>query len=437
MNVTRTNCIFPIADFNSVKLKMLNWINRFSIFCFLDNHNYQIPPFSEECLAGAGSRKYFSSAPDSRLEEFQQFLDLHTGGLFGHFSYDLKNKLEGIEMEKIRPVKFPDIFFFEPEIVIRLNREAMIIEGTDFPEKIFREISDEPMVAEDSNTETRPGFRQRVSKAEYLETVKKLKGHILQGDCYEINYCQEFFHEGLRIDPAGVYKKLSEISPNPFSAFYRVNDQYLICASPERYLKKLGDQLISQPIKGTASRFVSNTQKDRESREQLFQSKKDRSENVMVVDLVRNDLSKICIKNSVKVDELFGVYSFPQVHQMISTISGRLRKEVNFSEIIRATFPMGSMTGAPKKRVMELIDQYEKTARGIFSGALGYILPAEAGSAGPGDFDFNVVIRSIIYDQSRQYVSFPAGSGITFYSDPEKEYEECLLKAGAMIRALS
>ena len=149
----------------------------------------------------------------------------------------------------------------------------------------------------------------------------------------------------------------------------------------------------------------------------------------MIVDLVRNDLSKICREGTVRVEELYGVYSFPQVHQMISTISGEIRANISFSETIRSTFPMGSMTGAPKKRVLELIEQYEKTKRGIFSGALGYIDPG-------GDFDFNVVIRSILYNASNRYLSFQAGSGITFYSDADQEWEECLLKAKAIMQVL-
>ena len=170
--------------------------------------------------------------------------------------------------------------------------------------------------------------------------------------------------------------------------------------------------------------------KDKKSKDELSVSEKDRSENVMVVDLVRNDLARVCREGTVKVDELFGVYSFPQVHQMISTVSGELKDEISFTEIIKATFPMGSMTGAPKRKVMELIEKYERSKRGIFSGAVGYLTPE-------GDFDFNVVIRSIMYNASEKYLSFMAGSGITFYSDAEKEYEECLLKAEAMRRAIA
>ena len=194
---------------------------------------------------------------------------------------------------------------------------------------------------------------------------------------------------------------------------------------PGTVFKKGGSKNISQPIKGTSKRMQENAVSDEKNKMDLYHSNKDRSENVMIVDLVRNDLSKVCKEGTVKVDELFGIYSFPQVHQMISTVSGELKDNISFQEIIRATFPMGSMTGAPKKRVMELIEQYERTKRGIFSGAVGYISPN-------GDFDFNVVIRSIMYNSQSGYLSFLTGSGITFYSDPEKEWEECLLKAEAM-----
>ena len=231
----------------------------------------------------------------------------------------------------------------------------------------------------------------RIAKKDYLTIIEKLRQHILRGDCYEINFCQEFYAEGAKIDPVEVYKKLSSLSPNPFSSLYKVKDQWLICASPERFLRKEGNKILSQPIKGTAKRIEGNELNDQYVKESLARSAKDRSENVMVVDLVRNDLAKVCEEGSVKVEELYGVYTFPQVHQMISTVSGRLMKDIAFTSIIRATFPMGSMTGAPKKRVMELIEKYESTKRGLFSGAVGYITPA-------GDFDFNVVIRSVLYN---------------------------------------
>jgi para-aminobenzoate synthetase component 1 len=226
-----------------------------------------------------------------------------------------------------------------------------------------------------------------------------------------------------------VFQRLTAISPNPFSALYKWHQSFLICASPERFLMKKGDQLISQPMKGTIRRNTGDTEEDEKLKSELKQSAKDQSENFMVVDMVRNDLSKICVDASVKVEELFGVYTYPHVHQMISTIGGQLKKDVQFSEIIKATFPMGSMTGAPKHRVMELIDEFEVSARGIFSGSVGYVNPER-------DFDFNVVIRSIMYNAVTKYLSYQVGSGITFYSDPEKEWEECLLKGEAIRKVL-
>jgi para-aminobenzoate synthetase component 1 len=206
-------------------------------------------------------------------------------------------------------------------------------------------------------------------------------------------------------------------------------DKYLICASPERFLKKTGNKIISQPMKGTARRDLQDAAMDEQLKQTLFLDAKERSENVMVVDLVRNDLSKICTDGTVQVDELFGVYTFPQVHQMVSTVSGELKADVSFSDIIDASFPMGSMTGAPKYRVMQLIDEYEPIGRGLFSGSVGYIDPE-------GNFDFNVIIRSIFYNSSTNTLSYYAGSAITFYSDAVKEWEECLLKAEAIKKVL-
>jgi para-aminobenzoate synthetase component 1 len=231
------------------------------------------------------------------------------------------------------------------------------------------------------------------------------------------------------VDPLKIYLQLSVLSPSPFAALYKLNDKFCISASPERYLKKTGSTILSQPIKGTAIRDINNKLQDELSKLQLLNSEKEKSENVMVVDLVRNDLSKICKEGTVKVDELFGLYSFPQVHQMISSISGELQDELDWVDAIKATFPMGSMTGAPKKKVMELIEQYEQTKRGLYSGAIGYVHPN-------GNFDFNVVIRSILYNASAQYVSFQTGSAITYYSNPIQEYEECLLKASAIRKVL-
>ena len=311
---------------------------------------------------------------------------------------------------------------------MQLSNEQLTISSlTKDPAIIFEEINASPLTMDHGPWTI--DVQSALTKEEYISTIEKLRTHILRGDCYEINYCQEFFATGADIDALQVYKQLTAISPNPFSCYYKLDDKYVLCASPERYLQKKGNHILSQPIKGTFKRNLENKAADNDLKKQLQESEKDKSENVMVVDLVRNDLSKVCKEGTVKVDELFGVYSFPQVHQMISTITGELNDNVDLSDILKASFPMGSMTGAPKQRVMELIEQYEKTKRGIYSGAVGYISPNK-------DFDFNVVIRSILYNATNQYLSYLVGGAITFYSDPEKEYAECLLKAEAIKKVL-
>jgi para-aminobenzoate synthetase component 1 len=225
-----------------------------------------------------------------------------------------------------------------------------------------------------------------------------------------------------------LFEKLNTISKSPLAVFLKNDSQYLFSASPERYLKKVADKIISQPIKGTAKRFLDPIEDER-AKNQLALDPKERAENIMITDLVRNDLSRTAQKGSVKVEELCAVYSFEQVHQMITTITSNLDIQYSVNEVIKSTFPMGSMTGTPKISAMKIIEELEETKRGLYSGAVGYFTPS-------GDFDFNVVIRSILYNQENKYVSFSVGSAITSQSVPENEYEECLLKAKAMHEVL-
>jgi para-aminobenzoate synthetase component 1 len=271
-------------------------------------------------------------------------------------------------------------------------------------------------------------IESRITKQEYIAAVKELQKHIRRGDIYEVNFCQEFYSENAVINTAEVYQNFNSISSAPFSAFCKFDNHYVLSSSPERFLQKRGNTLISQPIKGTRKRS-GNSIEDNQLKYDLLNDTKERSENVMIVDIVRNDLSRIAKKGTVKVDELFGIYSFKQVHQMISTISCEVKESVSFSDIIRATFPMGSMTGAPKISAMKLIEQYESSKRGLYSGALGYISP-------DGDFDFSVVIRTILYNEEKKYLSFMVGSAITDKANAEQEYEECMLKAKAMFEVL-
>ena len=408
---------------------MLNWTKPFNIFCLLDNNQYNFSTPHFECLLAAGSVKMLQPMPGNAFKGLQDFVHYEKDWIFGHLGYDLKNEVEDLSSQNFDGIQFPELFFFVPEIILVLKNDRLDIglaEGAN-PDTVYQNILS---ASHEQETQKRiPVIKSRFSKEEYVETVKHIRQHILRGDCYEINFCQEFYAENCQIDPLEIYLKLSQLSPNPFAGFYKLNDKFLLCSSPERYLKKDGNKIFSQPIKGTSKRDLENAAEDERNKNHLSVNKKEISENVMVVDLVRNDLSKICLEGSVKVDELFGLYTFPQVHQMISTVSGTINKEASLSDILKATFPMGSMTGAPKKSVMQLIEQYEKTKRGLFSGAVGYITP-------DGDFDFNVVIRSLLYNSTNKYVSMQAGSAITFYSKAEKEYEECLLKIEAMKKAL-
>ena len=410
---------YAIDDINVFKQKVLNWLKQFSTFCFLDSNSYTA---HQQLLVGAGSvRRCVASGTDA-LKQLQLFLDTRNCWRFGHLCYELQTSERTNPPNKDDLLQFPDLAFFEPEIVLQLQAGNLAITA-EHPDRIFQSIQQES--TELSVTAASPvQIEQRINRNEYLSIIHQLKNHIKRGDCYEINFCQEFYVQKIEADPFLLYQKLNQLSPNPFSGLYRIEDKWLISASPERFVQKRGAVIMSQPIKGTLQR---NTPGSEIKTEQLLlrNSEKDKAENVMVVDLVRNDLSRICEEGSVKVDELFGIYTFPQVHQMISTISGTLNKSVNFSEIINATFPMRSMTGAPKISVLHLIDKYEKSKRGIFSGTLGYIDPNN-------DFDFNVIIRSIMYNQKAQYLSFQAGSGITIYSDAEKEWEECMIKAAAI-----
>ncbi len=420
---------FPVEDYTAFKIQMLNWVNRFNIFCLLDNQQYELHNPAFECLLAAGSKASVEKQAGQAFETLQDFYNQHQHEwLFGHFGYDLKNETESLCSLNDDRIGFADLHFFVPETVIELNNKEVKISGEKNAEEIYQSIiSCSPVITE--KIPARASVQSKIKKEDYLQIIEKLKQHILRGDCYEINFCQEFFAEDAVIDPLFIYNRLTAVSPNPFSAFYKLNGRYCLCASPERYMKKEGDRIFSQPIKGTTKRNLNDIAADEAARNYLQQSAKEKAENVMVVDLVRNDLSRICKPGTVRVDELFGLYSFPQVHQMISTISGEVEEGLNWIDCIKATFPMGSMTGAPKKRVMELIEEFEQTKRGLFSGAIGYLKPG-------GSFDFNVVIRSMLYNEAAEYISFQTGGGITYNSNGEKEYEECLLKAEALMKVL-
>ncbi len=414
------------GQLEDVKLRLLNWASQFSNFLYLDSCNYTDKYSNFDCIVGIGCSKAFEATDAKALDHIYQWHKENKDWLFGNINYDYKNALEPkLNSGKNAHHGFAELCFFSPTVVctISTNKNQLSIENYDItPDEVYGAIMYLPPVDEEPLPKV--SFQQRVSKETYLQTIKNLKQHIVDGDCYETNYCTENYAERISLTPRDAYKALRNISPAPFSAFYRHNDSYMMCASPERYLQKSDNRILAQPIKGTAPRGF-DEQRDEEIKAALAESIKDRAENVMIVDLMRNDLARSCKVGSINVDELFGIYTFPQVHQMISTISGELNNDVPFTDAIKKSFPMGSMTGAPKIKVMELIEQYESSRRELFSGTVGYITP-------DGDFDLNVIIRSLFYNAATGYLSFQAGGAITYDSDPEKEYEEMLLKSRAM-----
>jgi len=338
-------------------------------------------------------------------------LDAFDGLAFGHVGYHFKNNLyRHLFPQDEKKAMWPDFYFFEPLNSYLIHRDGRIESNLEYDN-----------VVEDINPIQQFGPQNWMSSetpVSYLEKIKDIQTCIRNGVFYEMNFCQSFQAES-EIDPYRLFWELNRTAPNPFAVFYKLEDRYLIGSSPERFLQKRGSQLISQPIKGTVKRNGFN---DITEVERLKSSKKDRAENVMIVDLVRNDLSRVCQVGTVVVDELCGIYSYPNVHQMISTVSGELSEDISFKDILEALFPMGSMTGAPKIEVMKHIDRLENFNRELYSGCIGYFYRK--------DFDFNVVIRSLEYHKG--ILKYAVGGAITIDSQATEELEECVTKASSI-----
>lgn len=412
------------------KKHLLQWSNSAREVAFLDSNSYPQKYSSFDCVLAVDAFTSIKTDYINAFEDLHQYQEQTKDWLFGYLSYDLKNDTEDLHSANFDGLEFPDLYFFQPKKLFLLKGNQLEMHYLRFcddeMESDFEEIIQSAVY---TNLTSEVVIQQRISKEEYVVKVEKMLEHIQRGDIYEANFCMEFFADNSVINPLDVYQKLNSISEAPFSVYFKNDSQFLLSASPERYLKKTDTKIISQPIKGTSRRHT-EIELDKKSKTDLESNEKERSENIMIVDLVRNDLSRTACKGSVEVEELCGMYSFKQVHQMISTIVSQVENTISPVEILRTTFPMGSMTGAPKISAMNIIEKLEETKRGLYSGAVGYFTPN-------GDFDFNVVIRSILYNAQNQYVSFSVGSAITSLSDPEKEYEECLLKAKAMFAVLS
>jgi len=407
-------------------LKLLNWSNQFSISVFLDSNQYQhFPNYQRfECLAAVQPLRIYTPIENSNfLPSIKEAHSMHPDWLFGHLNYDFKNQLHhSLASNQLSHFNFPEGCFFCPETVcyIKTNESVLTIETFQDPNTIFQQLLQQQIKYTNASLPSIK-FEKRINQTNYYKKIEALRNHIKDGDCYEINFCNEGFAHQVDIHPLIVFQKLNELAPAPYAAFYKHQDQYMSCASPERFLYKDMDKIVSQPIKGTAKRSKDKAL-DELYKLELKNSKKDQAENVMIVDLTRNDLAHTCDIGSISVEELYGIYSFPSVHQMISTISGTLPTPTSILDVLQHTFPMGSMTGAPKKKVMELIEQYECSKRELYSGTIGYITPS-------GDADFNVIIRSLFYNATTKYLSYHTGGAITYDSTSASEWEETVLKA--------
>lgn len=406
------------------------WAQRFRYAVYLDSCHYQFDQYSTyDCLIAVSNKANISLTKkelqqQDAFELLKKTVDEKPGWWFGGFSYDLKNQIEKLSSDNFDGLHFPELFFFQPELLFKQQQGQWTIEVFNKQLKvntIFNQIKNQHVNHNKNILPKKIEVNNRIDKSTYINKFKKIKQDIINGTYYELNFCREFYAENTPLNPVAVFKKLIDQTAAPMSAFVKIKDQYILSASPERFLKKQGRQLIAQPMKGTCKR--GNTkQEDEQLKKQLQQSIKERAENIMIVDLMRNDLTKSAQLGSIEVDNLFQIQSFRGFHTMISTVKANLREDLHWVEAIKNAFPIGSMTGAPKVKVMEHIELYEKSKRGFYAGAIGYCSPLN-------NFDFNVIIRSILYDATQQYLSFQTGGAIVYDSVAEEEWEETNLKA--------
>jgi para-aminobenzoate synthetase component I len=431
----RTTKVFSFPDADAFKISLLYWAQQFEEVVWLDsnagenilNRNYK----SNDALLAVDAFTAIKTDAHNAFDDLREYQTHTADWIFGYLAYDLKNDLEPLTSSNFDGLNFPDLYFFQPKKLFFLNGNHLELSYlnlvADEMESDLQAIKNYKVEGHPSVSEV-PEIKARISKPDYLKKVTQMLHHIQMGDIYEANFCQEFYAEDAKIQPVETYLKLNAISSPPFAVFLKLTDLYLLSASPERFIRKEGKKIISQPIKGTARR-AANSGEDQKLARALENDPKERSENIMITDLVRNDLSRTATRNSVEVEELCKLYTFKQVHQLITTVVSEVEDQTSIIDVLKTTFPMGSMTGAPKESAMNFIENLEETKRGLYSGALGYITPN-------GDADFNVVIRSILYNSSNNYLSFSVGSAITIKSTPENEFEECLLKAKAMLEVL-
>ncbi len=414
-----------IADPFVFKQKAIIWANRFAVFMAFDSNSYALDRYSKFDWRLVVDAVDFCAPTSYTFTELADFFIQKKSAIYGFMTYDLQAETHGVSHTTPSTVTFPNTYFFSPRYIFEINGQSLTI-NRNYPET-FEIISQIEAVALPQNEQPESFFKEQTSKAEYINHVEQIQSQIADGDYYELNYCTEVLAQHSDLDPLAVFFQLNERSQSPFSTLLKYGDKYCLCASPERFLAKRDTKLISQPIKGTMPRGKDEAD-DKRQKEKLLSSPKERAENVMIVDLVRNDLTPFSITGSIQVEELFGIYTFNTLHQMISTVVANLADENDFFKALKIAYPMGSMTGAPKLAVMKEIASREKTARGLFSGTMGYI-------DSHGDADFNVVIRALFYDKKNKLASIKTGSAITFDADSSAEYEELVLKRKAVLAA--
>lgn len=366
------------------------------------------------------------------------------GGAIGYLSYDLCHFIERLPVTAVDDLELPECYFGFYDIVLafdNLQGKAYII-STGFPE--LEEMArleragkrlNEVKTKLKNGVQTVPAtpacaaagiLRGGFTHQEYVTAVEKARQYIIAGDIFEVNLSQRF-ETGLTLSPYELYCRLRQINPAPFACYLGFDEVQIVSASPERFLRVRGDRVETRPIKGTRAR--GNTpEEDQALARALLNSAKDRAENIMIVDLERNDLGRVCRYGTVRVTELAILEVFPTVFHLTSTVEGRLRKDKNIIDLLKATFPGGSITGAPKVRSMEIIDELEPTRRSVYTGSIGYL-------GFDGNTDLNIVIRTFVVKDGKAY--FQVGGAVVYDSDPEAEYQETLDKARALIDALN
>ncbi len=419
-----------IPDIEKFKKQALYWANHFSVVCLLDTNHYAEDKYhSREWVLAIDAVDEITGG-NHAFEQLKRFQESAHSEIFGFLGYDLKNQIEQLNSNNPDNIGLPDIYFFKPRYIFEITKGKLTL-NRNYPEtfELIELIAKLPLPDEQPKAPHEIHLQSRTAKTDYFQNVTAIRQQIEEGDFYELNYCNEFYAEEASISPLTTFFSLNQKSLAPFSCFFKLQSHYLLCASPERFLKKEKQKLISQPIKGTIRKGLTEAE-NAALKNQLHLDAKERAENVMIVDLVRNDLAKSAKAGTVVTEELFQVYEFKTIQQMISTITAEMREDINWCNALKNTFPMGSMTGAPKVMVMQMIEKYENFKRGLFSGSVGYIKT-------DGDFDFNVVIRCILYNASAKYLSLRVGGAITYDSVPEKEYAEILLKAKGILEVLN